>query len=308
MFSMIRAMANLCIVAALATLLPVTPSYAENFEFVSATGMGNPFNGCPATSPCPTVNDAYIAFGPPVRIICLSASQPDVNTTIIGDNGVVDIDCPQGATESIKIVGVNTDVRIQHIVFRNGGFTNQIFVGGSGTLILEDCKFAEAVGVALDVEPSGTVNLVVRNSRISSGGSGILLKPAAGGSIKARLDHVTITDNAGGGIKIDTTNGPVTIDIADSVVSDNGGNGINAIGNAGRQAIVSIKNSVIAGNGAAGVQANGVNAGMLIATTLLDQNAAGATSVVNGGNMFTYGNNQIVGSPGSGFNHTAGLQ
>ena len=34
----------------------------------------------------------------------------------------------------------------------------------------------------------------------------------------------------------------------------------------------------------------------------------GLVSVVNGGNMFTYGNNSIVGSAGSGFNHSAGLQ
>jgi hypothetical protein len=147
------------------------------------------------------------------------------------------------------------------------------------------------------------------NTRISNNNSGgILLKPAHGGSITATLDRVTITQNAGGGIKIDTTSGPVTADITDSIISNNGGNGINAVGNAGGQAIVNIKSSVFARNGGAGVQANGVNAGVLIATTLFDQNAAGATSVVNGGNMFTYGNNQIVGSAGSGFNHTAGLQ
>ena len=99
----------------------------------------------------------------------------------------------------------------------------------------------------------------------------------------------------------------MTTDITDSVISNNGGNGINAVAGA-NQNIVSIKNSVIAKNGVAGVQANGANAGVLIATTPLDQNAAGATSVVSGGNVFTYGNNQIVGSAGSGFNHTAGLQ
>jgi hypothetical protein len=61
---------------------------------------------------------------------------------------------------------------------------------------------------------------------------------------------------------------------------------------------VSIKNSLIARNGVAGVQANGASAGVHIATRLLDQNAAGATTVVNGRNLFTYGN--IVGSLGSG--------
>jgi hypothetical protein len=98
------------------------------------------------------------------------------------------------------------------------------------------------------------------------------------------------------------------LDITDSVVSKNSGNGINAVGNAGGQAMVSIKNSVIAENGSAGVQANGANAGVLISTTLLDQNAAGALSVVNVGHISTYGNNSIVGSAGSGFTGTAPLQ
>jgi hypothetical protein len=174
-------------------------------------------------------------------------------------------------------------------------------------VILEDCVFTDVPSAALDIEPSGPVSVVIRNSRISNSASGILLKPQPNGSINAVLDHVTIADNTGGGIKIDTTYGPVTTDIADSVISNNAGNGINAVGNAGGQAIVSIKNSVIARNGVAGVQANGVNAGVLISTTLLDQNVAGATSVVNGGNMFTYGNNDIVGLIGSGFTGTATL-
>ena len=112
----------------------------------------------------------------------------------------------------------------------------------------------------------------------------------------------------GGGIKIDTTNGPVTVDITDSVISDNGGNGINAVGHAGGQAMVSIKNSVIAKNAVAGVQANGSNSAAMLAMTLLDTNVAGALSVVGGGHILTYGNNQIVGTQGSAFTGTAPLQ
>jgi hypothetical protein len=42
-----------------------------------------------------------------------------------------------------------------------------------------------------------------------------------------------------------------------------------------------------------------MNAAALIDTTLLDGNTAGATSVVGGGRLLTYGNNRIVGSAGS---------
>jgi len=47
--------------------------------------------------------------------------------------------------------------------------------------------------------------------------------------------------------------------------------------------------------------------GVLVATTVLDQNAAGATSVTNGGNLLTYGDNNIIGPIGSGFTATAPL-
>jgi hypothetical protein len=205
---------------------------------------------------------------------------------------------------NIDVGAVNTTLRIRHVIFRNTFFPNQINFAGNGTLILEDCVFADSPSAALDIEPNGPLNLVIRNSRTSNAGSGILLKPAAGGSIKATLDHVVITTNSGGGIKADSTNGLITLDISDSVISDNGGNGINAVGGA-NQDIVSIERGVIAKNGAAGVQANGVTAGVLVAATLLDQNASGATSVVSGGNMFTYGDNHVVGSIGSGFTATA---
>ena len=80
------------------------------------------------------------------------------------------------------------------------------------------------------------------------------------------------------------TNGAVTADITDSVISNNTQMGINADAGATAQNIVSIRNSVIAKNGVAGVRASRVNAGVLLATTLLDQNVAGATSVIGGGN------------------------
>jgi hypothetical protein len=58
----------------------------------------------------------------------------------------------------------------------------------------------------------------------------------------------------------------------------------------------------------AGVQVNGASAAAMIDTTLLDSNATGATTAINGGHMLTYGNNRIVGTAGSGFTGSAALQ
>ena len=287
-----------------AAVLPAAPSHAENYAFVSATGSGS---ACTAAAPCASVNDALANIAQPLRVICLNGSAKNEISVNYATSAVVDIDCPQGFEAQLGFDGTNTTARVRHLGFTYGGFASELFFYGNGTLILEDCVFTDATAPALDIEPNGPLNVVIRSSRISNNAAGVLFKPGAGGSIKATLDHVTITGNSGGGIKTDATNGVVNLDISDSEISNNAGNGVNAVGLTS-QNMVSIRNSVIAKNGTAGVQANGANAAVLVQTTLFDQNATGATSVVGGGHISTYGNNSIVGSSGSGFTGSAPLQ
>jgi hypothetical protein len=292
------------VVAALAAILAPARSYAQ--EYVSPGGTVG--GACTFATPCGFIANALANIGPDVgRVVCLNGNAAgDVGINAFYGGGVtLDIDCPLGAVQSMHIGGVGVTMRIRHLAFSGG--SDLTFLAG-GTLILEDCVFTGSSGTpAIDIEPTGPLNLVIKSSRISNNSSGIILKPAAGGSIKATFDHVVITGNSGGGIKADSTNGVVNLDVSDSEISNNTANGLNAVGGAS-QNIVSIRNSVITRNGLVGVQANGANAALLIQTTLLDQNAAGATSLVNGGHISTYGNNSIVGNAGSGFTGSAPLQ
>jgi hypothetical protein len=315
MISMIQTVAKFCTaIVALATFLPATPSYAETFAFVSPDGGGL---ACTSFSPCLSVAAALSAISPPVRVMCISGAGAGTGVnaggaTFSASNVVVDIDCPQATIPQLVFSGPNATVRVHHFNFRNGGLGSQIIFDGSGILILEDCTFEDAPGSALDIEPNGPLKLVIKNSRISNSGSGVLLKPsgsgipAAGGFINATFDHVTITNNSGGGIKTDSTNGVVNLDITDSEISNNGGNGINLVG--ANQNMLNLSRSVIAKNGVAGLQANGAATAALVDTTLFDTNTSGATSVVGGGRLLTYGNNRIVGTAGSGFTGSASLQ
>jgi hypothetical protein len=208
------------------------------------------------------------------------------------------------------LIGNNQTVRIRNLTISGtGGGYPAINVGGSGTLILENCVFenfnASGAGPALDIEPTGPLNLVIRNSRVSNNAAaGVLLKPAAGGSVTATFDGVTITNNAGG-LKTDSTNGIVKVDVTNSTISNNANNGLVAIGGAGGINFVTLKSDVIASNGQAGIEASGANAAVLVNNSVLDQNVAGATLVVSGGHINTYGNNSTIGSPGTGFTGTA---
>jgi hypothetical protein len=126
--------------------------------------------------------------------------------------------------------------------------------------------------------------------------------------VTATFNGVTIDGNSGGGLKTDTTNGPVSVDIFNSTISKNTGNGLNVVGGAGGPNVLNLSHDVIASNGVAGIQANGVSAAAFVDTTLFDTNAAGATASVSGGRLLTYGNNRIVGSIGSGFPSSVPLQ
>jgi hypothetical protein len=316
MISMIRTLARLAFVVLTITLcLPAASSRAQNFTFfyVSATGSGN---ACTLAQPCSTgANVLSLALAAAKgRIVCLSPvnlTNPSGSEGSNASNATLEMDCPLGTYLGGVFwtsIGSNNTVKIRNVTFTNLGFTtNAIQFFSSGTLILENCIFETTPGTLLDIEPNGPLNLVIRNSRISNGGAaGIILKPAAGGSINATFDHVTVTGNSGGGIRTDSTNGLISLDVTDSEVSNNTANGIIAIAGA-NQNMVSIKNSVIARNGQVGIAANGANAGVVAQTTLLDQNVAGATSV-SGGHILTYQNNSIIGSAGSGFTGTASLQ
>jgi hypothetical protein len=307
----IQPLVRLCVVGFVVTLLPVGSSYADSSLFASSTGGGST---CTASQPCSSIGSALssglVSGGGNVRVRCLTPIFEPENFGFEIDNTIttLEIDCPQSTMNSLTLGALNIVTRLRGLTFGKTSFFGHIIFAGKGTLILEDCTFVDFPNTSLQIQPNGPLNLVIKNSRVSNNGSGILLKPVAGGSIKATFDHVVITGNTGGGIKADSTNGVVNLDITDSEISNNGGNGLNAIGAGASQNMLNLSRTVIAKNGVAGLQANGANAAALVDTTLFDTNTNGATSAVGGGHILTYGNNRIVGSPGSGFTGSAALQ
>jgi hypothetical protein len=312
---MIRIITKLFAVAvALTAFLPVAPLFAavpQPVIWISSTGSDS--NPCTAALPCATFNTASGGLTAGGQISCLDSPGPigsslEVTTSLTIDcAGVYVVNFPN--LGAFQLQAANQIVKIRNLTITGaaGGYP-AIKVTGGGTLILENCVLDNLPGTALDIEPNGPFNLIIKNTRISNSSAGILIKPQTGGSVAATFDGVTIAENTGGGLKTDTTNGPVRVDISNSTISNNAGNGLNAVSGAGGANMLNLKNDVIAGNGTAGVQANGSNAAALVDMTLLDSNASGATSIVAGGRVLTYGNNHIVGSAGSGFTGTAPSQ
>jgi Right handed beta helix region len=261
--------------------------------------LGGVGYACSESAPCP-LSTAVERAGTGDMLSC--ADGGNSLSATISQNMIIDCAGTAGSVGQITIAGSSVTLRNLTIF----DVPNSIELQG-GTLILENVHIAYGFGNPIVVQPTSSTTLIVKNCVIDSGGT-ILLNPSLGGSLTARFDHVTITNSEGGGIRIDTTSGPINVDVTDSEISNNAGNGLNVVGGAGGAAMLSISRSVIAKNGVAGVQVNGATAAAMIDTTLLDGNAGGATSVVAGGHLLTYGTNRIVGSAGSGFTGTAGLQ
>jgi hypothetical protein len=302
-------LASIGLVAILVALLPAMPAKALPGPNAFVSASGGDANLCTFSAPCATLNRALAITTTGGRVTCLDDNDYSGETTITRS---VTIDCSKttAGVGPFIVNGSGITVVIKGGIIFNTQFNTVapcITVTLAAAVVVEGIEcFAGSTGMS--VTTTTPTNLTVKNSIFTQAGTGATLQPGSGGSVKATFDHVTITQGTGGGIRSDTANGPVTVDITDSVVSDNAGNGLNAVGGAGGPAVFNIHNSVIAQNGVAGVQVNGATAAAMIDTTLLDSNAAGATSVVAGGHMLTYGNNRIVGSAGSGFTGSAPLQ
>jgi hypothetical protein len=307
---MIRIIAKLFVFTfVLTAFLSVAPLLADPVVWISSTGGDS--NPCTAALPCNLFVEAIEHVDSGGQINCLNSPGPSNNgfqfstSLTIDCAGVSSVILPNFG--SFKLVGTNQVVKIRNLTISGaaGGYP-AIMVTGSGTLIIENCVFENIPGIALDIEPSGALNLVVTNSRISNNAAGVFIKPT--GSVTATFNGVTIVDNAGGGLKTDATAGPINVDISNSTISNNSGNGMNAVSGPLYSNLLNLSHNVIARNGSAGIQANGVLSAAVVDTTLLDTNAAGATAAVNGGRLITYGNNRIIGPGGAGFTSSLPLQ
>jgi hypothetical protein len=290
----------------LITIIPILPAAAQvgNYRsYVSASGSGT---ACTFSAPCSNIQNAVNVTNTGGIVSCLDEHDYS-NAVTIGTSLTIDCGGWTSSAGPFTVNGPGIKVTIRNLTISDQNIGIGLTQGAALTVdnvhIVGD--FAYAISVTTNTSPT---RLVVKNSLFEYNTTGILIDPSSGGFLNATLDHVTITNNSGGGIKIQTTNGPVTVDITDSNISYNSGNGVNAVSGAGGPAMFSVEHSVIASNGAAGIQANGASAAALVDTTLLDSNSAGATSAVSGGRILTYGTNRIVGSSGSGFTGAASLQ
>ena len=213
-----------------------------------------------------------------------------------------------GTAIIINAAGVTVTLR-NLTIYGSGNNPTGISITAASLVRLENCKIFGFGGAGVDVAPSsGNIVVKIQDSTITQNTPGVLVAPTGSASVPISIDRSQIENNNGGGVKTNVTSGAINASISDSSMSFNANNGLVALGGAGGQNMVSIRNDVIASNGQAGIEASGGNAAVLVNNTLLDSNTLGALQAVSGGRNLTYQNNNIIGSPGSGFTGTASPQ
>jgi hypothetical protein len=268
------------------------------------SGVGDDANPCSRTAPCKTFAGAISktapcgeidvldpgGFGAVTITKCISIEAEEFAGVLVsGTNAIV---ISAGAGDSIVLRGLTFEGL-------NTGLAG-VKVLSAGSVSIESCWFnhfngnGSGTGSAIDVEPgSPTTTLtlaimdtIIRNNN-GAGTFGVLIKPAAGVSVKASLDRVRIDSNSGG-LRAEANS---QVSVRDSQISFNTGNGV--ISNGG---IISLAATTVNSNGANGVVSQTGGTVRTANGAIFDNTGIGLFN--NAATVISFGNNSIRGNAG----------
>jgi len=271
------------------------------------SGVGDDVNPCSRTAPCKTFAGA----------ISKTAAGGEINCLDPGGFGAVSItksmtiSCPY--TEGGALAGGNgitvnmpADTDVAFIrgldIFGVNPPTNGIRFINRGTLHIEDTtirRFNAASSAGVSVAVTGPARLFMNNVTVAENGNaatggGIVIAPGIGGSIRGQLTNVRARNNANHGLRLDSTNGSIGLNVENSDLSGNT-TGISVQGTTNVIQLM-VNESSIAMNTSFGINANGGTATMLVGDTSITGNATGVI-VAGGASVLSYGDNRLNGNP-----------
>ena len=280
-------------ICALALTAVATPASA-GIAFLSHTGSGST---CSQAAPCASMTTAIGVAGAGGEVICLDK----------GDYGFASIftsltiSCADGLWEAPgQLINVSgSDVVIEGLVADGLGGNTTIMSVGQGTLHLRRVRIgnvpAATSGHGVLFAPTGPATLHITDSVFyNNGGSGVLIKPASGGSANVHMRNVRFEHNLHG-LFADGTNGIVNVNMAESAAVDNQANGIGAFSPGSASVTVSVTTSQITGNATNGIGSLASGAGTVAVKIGNSQITGNVTGLATGGagQILTLGGNQL---------------
>ena len=277
-------------------VLALSCSMAQAVDRTWVSGVhGDDINPCSRTGPCKTFAAAYqkTDIGGQINVVDAGAYGGvtiDHSITIDGSESLSGVTVPNDLV-GIKIDAGPSDVIVlRGLNIQGGGKTGIKFIG-SGKLYVEDCRIFGFLETAIDFEPSGKSDLFVKDSVIRDNqGPGIFIRPLAGGSARATIDHCKLDGNLSGLNAIDDAK----VVIRDSVASGNTFSGIVAATLAAAPE-VTVQSCLITNNVSYGLRAIGSKAKVRFGGSTVTANDEGLFADA-GSSIDSFGDNKVDGN------------
>jgi hypothetical protein len=298
-------------------ILSVLLLLASGSAYAQATrtwvsGVGDDANPCSRTAPCKTFAGAISKTAASGIINCIDPG--GFGAVTITKSITISCKPVEGSTLASSTTGVIINGAGINVVLRgldldgspstSPGVNGIRFVQGA-SLIVEDCTIRDFGAAA----PNGNGILInntslvakvhVVNSNITgngngTGGAGIQIAPTGTGGAKVTVSNTSLSNNVVG-IRADSvgTSGAIDVTVTDTTATEAPFHGFVALGSGG--AVRMMLNRVTSANNAGeGLRSVGGNAVIRVGGSVVTGNGTGL--VVSGGQIQSYGNNQINGN------------
>jgi hypothetical protein len=295
---------------AFAPVLSSAPAEATTLPHTWVASNGSDGNNCDRSAPCLSFGGAYNNTDVGGEITCVDSGSfagqsftiahaltincENVLSSNLATNGVSQIFIQTSTTDVVVLRGLDMDGE-------NGGCGEIVFTG-AGTLHLQKMKMNAGTFngcSSIKFIPNGPAKLFVSDSDITNNGGsiasgGVYVWPQSGVEADFVIDRTHIEGNYFGIIADGTQGGIIHGVIRDSVVSGNTENGITA-STTSSDVILFVDNTAVSEN-FHGLVAGGSAAAIMVSNTGVSGNTAAGLFTVNGGQLFSYGNNRVDGN------------
>ena len=275
------------------------------------SGVGDDVNPCSRTAPCKTFAGAISKTAANGVINCLDGGgfgavtitksltidcywQSAAGVLAPGTTGVI---VNAAATDKVVLRGLEIDGMAQGV--------DGVRVVNAGAVQIDHCRIAgfttsTASGIRVTVANTPfqlhVKDTHVLNNGTGTTGGGIVIAPTGSVDMRVVLSRVEMRDNSNG---LDVTgagasSGSAQVSAMDVVSSGNRNVGVRSTGGGAAVSIL-LDRSMVTGNLSHGVIASGANANAVVGRTTVVGNGAGF-SVSGGGNIYSYGTNQVNGN------------
>src|SRR3954468_15329681 len=266
--------------------LPATAGAQVNYRSYVSFG-GSDTNDCSRSSPCSSwqraVNET-LSGGEVVALDSAEYSAVVVDRSVILDGGGARASIlANGADAAIYVNNPAAKVVIRRLFLNGQGelpSVNQpgaagpfgISVDAARAVRVEDVRISDFTRVGIRIAPDKPSSTTIVDSLVADNGThGInIFSPTGDGANRVTLRNVTLTDNAQNGIGT-TTRGTGRV-------------------------VVNVFNSLVGDNGLDGIRSQGANAKVRISNTGIVGNVGQGLHSLDGGQILSWGNNEIAGN------------